>query len=88
MRGKQIIRTVLALVLSMLMSPMAVHAGSIFVDVNGDGEVNIADVNAVIDYILSGNSVALCDICADICEDSTIDIGDVTLLIDRVLTGR
>ena len=57
-------------------------------DVNHDGEVGIADVALLIDYILSGNSVALCDICADICEDSTIDIGDVTLLIDRVLTGR
>lgn len=46
----------------MLMSPMAVHAGSIFVDVNGDGEVNIADVNAVIDYILSGQSESPIDL--------------------------
>ena len=57
-------------------------------DVNHDGEVGIADVALLIDYILSGDSIALCEICADICEDSTIDIGDVTLLIDRVLTGR
>ena len=41
---------------------MAVHAGSIFVDVNGDGEVNIADVNAVIDYILSGQSESPIDL--------------------------
>ena len=37
------------LLLGALMLPSTVHAQNIYGDVNGDLEVNIADVNAVID---------------------------------------
>ena len=53
-------------------------------DVNGDLEVNIADVNAVIDIILggSGNTVA-----ADVNGDGEINIADINAVIDIIL-GR
>ena len=52
-------------------------------DVNGDGEVNIGDVNAVIDAILSGHTVAL----ADVNGDGEVNIADVNAVIDCILGG-
>ena len=52
-------------------------------DVNGDGEVNIADVNAVIDYILSGTF----SIPADVNGDGEVNIADVNALLDIILAN-
>ena len=52
-------------------------------DVNGDGEVNIADVNAVIDVILGGGSNAA----ADVNHDGEINIADINAIIDIILGG-
>ena len=51
-------------------------------DVNGDGEVNIADVNALINIILGGigNNEA-----ADVNGDHEVNIADVNALIDIIL---
>jgi hypothetical protein len=54
-------------------------------DVNHDHNVNIADVTALIDYILGSGEV--CEICADVNGDGPINIGDVTALIDVLLGG-
>lgn len=54
-------------------------------DVNHDGSVNIADVTALIDYLL-GNEDGVCTECADINNDVTINIADVTDLIDMLLS--
>ena len=50
-------------------------------DVNGDGEVNIADVNAVINLILGGGS----NPAADVNGDGEINIADVNAVIDIIL---
>ena len=50
-------------------------------DVNGDGEVNIADVNAVIDMILSGNSQPD----GDVNGDGEVNIADVNAIIAIIL---
>ena len=50
-------------------------------DVNDDGEVNIADVNALIDIILSGGNSAN----ADVNGDHEVNIADVNALIDIIL---
>ena len=55
-------------------------------DVNTDGAVNIADVTALIDYLLSGGDIDL--YCADVNGDSSINIADVTALIDKLLSGN
>ena len=56
-------------------------------DVNGDGNVNISDVSALIDYLLNGNGnasgIQLDN--ADVDSDGNINISDVTTLIDRLL---
>ena len=52
-------------------------------DVNGDGEVNIADVNAIIDMILSGNT----DKAGDVNGDGEVNIADVNAVIDIILTA-
>ena len=54
-------------------------------DVNGDGEVNIADVNALVDIIMGGQADADTLIRADVNEDSEINIADVNALIDIIL---
>ena len=60
MRNKHYTIVFFAFMLSLL--PLTAHADSIMADVNGDGEVNIADVNAVIDFILKGESVTPIDL--------------------------
>ena len=52
-------------------------------DVNNDGEINIADINAVIDMILSGNS----DMRGDVNGDNEVNIADINALIDLILGG-
>ena len=55
-------------------------------DVDHDGQVNIADVTALIDHLLGGNG-AVCTTCADVDGDGEVNIADVTILIDRLLSG-
>ena len=52
-------------------------------DVNGDGEVNIADVNALIDMILTDDFAGT----GDFNDDGEVNIADVNALIDAIITG-
>ena len=56
-------------------------------DVDGDGNVNIADVAALIDYLLSNNADSIDTDAADCDQDGSTTISDVTTLIDYLLTG-
>ena len=49
---------------------------------NGDGEVSISDVNALIDSILSG---AAYQEAADVNKDGEVGISDVNAVIDIIL---
>ena len=53
-------------------------------DVNGDGEVNIADVNAVISIILGGDDDT--DGRADVNNDTEINIADINAVITIILS--
>ncbi len=54
-------------------------------DVNHDHTVNIADVTALIDYLLGSGNV--CTTCANVNGDDGINIADVTALIDKLLNS-
>jgi hypothetical protein len=54
-------------------------------DVTGDGDVNIADVTALIDYVLDGDSTNFFEVNADVNQDGNIGIADVTAIIDMIL---
>lgn len=54
-------------------------------DVNGDGEMNIADVTRIIDVILGGEADAALLARADVNGDGEVNIGDVTKTIDLIL---
>ena len=56
-------------------------------DVNGDNNVSIGDVTALIDYLLSGDASGINLVAADCNLDSGVSIGDVTALIDYLLSG-
>ena len=56
-------------------------------DVDGDGNVGISDVTALIDYILNGNATGVNLNAADCDQNGDIGISDVTALIDFILTG-
>ncbi|MBQ6166585.1 MAG: BspA family leucine-rich repeat surface protein [Muribaculaceae bacterium] len=62
-------------------------AGATFLrgDVDGDGNVSIADVTALIDILLSGTAAPAA---ADADEDGTVGIADVTTIIDYLLSGH
>ena len=51
-------------------------------DVNGDNEVNIADVNALIDMIFNNDTSSV----GDVNGDNEINIADVNALIDQILS--
>lgn len=50
-------------------------------DANGDGEVNITDISALIDVILSGEFSSACDVN----DDGEINISDINAIIDIIL---
>ena len=50
-------------------------------DVNGDGEVNIADVNVLVDLILAGGLFPA----ADVNGDGEINVSDINIIIDTML---
>ena len=54
-------------------------------DVDGDMNVNISDVTALIDYLLSGQTAPAA---ADCDQDGNVNISDVTCLIDFLLSGN
>ena len=56
-------------------------------DVNGDGQVDIRDVTALIDYLLTGNASGINLVAADVNSDGGVNIGDVAYLIDLLLTS-
>ncbi|MBQ9556568.1 MAG: dockerin type I repeat-containing protein [Muribaculaceae bacterium] len=57
-------------------------------DVNMDGNVNIDDVTALIDYLLSGNASNIDVNAADVDQSGNVSIDDVTGLIDMLLSGN
>ena len=56
-------------------------------DVNNDGEVNIADVTALISAVLTENYSNINFDAADMNEDGNLNISDVTTLISYVLSN-
>ena len=56
-------------------------------DVNGDGEVSIADVSRLIDYLLDSTSTTIVMENSYIDADDEISIGDVSALIDMLLSA-
>ena len=56
-------------------------------DVDGDGEVSIADVTALISYLLNGNTTGINMDAIDCDENNESGIADVTALVNFLLTG-
>ena len=54
-------------------------------DADGDGLVTIADVTAIIDYLLSGDPSDINIAAADVDEDGKVTIADASVLIDLIL---
>ena len=76
-----------SLMLALALPLQAVAAtGTLRGDVNGDGEVSIADVSALIDYLL-GSGYISSEANADVDRDGEIGISDGALLIDHLLSG-
>ena len=57
-------------------------------DVNNSGDVTIADVTALIDYLLGGDASAINLAAADCNNSGDVTIADVTALIDYLLSGN
>ena len=57
-------------------------------DVNMDNNISIADVTALIDYLLSGDATSISIENANCNQDEGISIADVTSLIDYLLSGN
>ena len=57
-------------------------------DVDSDGRVNIDDLTALINYLLSGDASAINLNNADCYSDGKLNIDDVTALINYLLSGQ
>ncbi len=57
-------------------------------DGNMDSKVNIADVTALINYLLSHNATGINLLAADVDNSESINIADVTALINYLLSGK
>ena len=58
-------------------------------DVNGDGEINIADANSVIDIVvMGGNAGHTRAPAADANNDGEVNIGDINYIINIILNGE
>ncbi len=57
-------------------------------DVNGDGQVNISDVTALINYLLTSDTTGINVKALDCNQDGKVGIGDVTALINYLLSGH
>ena len=57
-------------------------------DVNKDDEVSIADVTALIDYLLGGDESTINVLAANVNGDEKVSIEDLTALIDMLLGGN
>ena len=53
-------------------------------DVNGDGVVNISDLNNVVNDILSGKS----DPAMDVNGDGSVNISDINIIVQTILTSN
>ena len=60
-----------------------VRATGIPGDADGDGEVSIADITTILDYMLSGKPIN--ERQADVDNDGSINIGDIVMLVDIIL---
>lgn len=54
-------------------------------DTNGDGSIDVADVVAVVNYILDKPAASFVSEAADLNEDGSIDVADVVKLVSMVL---
>ena len=63
-------------------------------DVNGDGEVNIADVNSVIDVVIMGGNAGHNhtpgdgSIIGDVNGDGEVNIGDINEIINLIINNN
>ena len=60
-----------------------VRAAGIPGDADGDGEVSIADITTILDYMLSGKPIN--ERQADVDNDGSINIGEIVMLVDIIL---
>ena len=54
-------------------------------DVDHNGRLTVADVTALVNYLLNGDETQVCLICCDVDADGQIAIGDATDLINQLL---
>ena len=57
-------------------------------DVDGNGEISIADVTELIDYLLLGEVIDVQVMACDVDNDGKVSIADVTSLIDYIINRK
>ena len=55
-------------------------------DINGDGNINISDVVAIVNYIIGTSNETNYDVAADMNEDGVINVSDVIAIVNQIIT--
>ena len=63
------------------------YAGSQYAagDVNGDGEIDITDVNTLINVIMGKEDASKYDTRADVNKDNSVDVSDVNAVVNKII---
>lgn len=81
------LRRLALLLLLVIHAALPAWSATLAGDVDGDGEVSIADVANLIDYLLTDDATGVNLQNADVNQDGLVDIADVADLIDYLLKG-
>ena len=57
-------------------------------DADGDGTIDVADVVAIVNYILGHSGASFVESAADVDGDGTIDVADVVTLVNKILNFK
>ena len=88
MKNKSLLFKLFAIVMALSCAVGASAASRLRGDVTGNGDVDISDVTALIQYVLTGDASLINMSGADCTLNGEIDISDVTGLINYILQGH
>ena len=54
-------------------------------DANGDGTLNVVDIVAIVNAVLSGDNLEEVSFCGDFNEDGTLNVVDIVGIVNTIL---
>ena len=69
-------------IVSLMISDTSLALG----DINNDGNINVSDIVAIVNYIIGTPNETTYDVAADMNEDGVVNITDIVSLVNQIIT--